>query len=503
MNKEIYVNEVNSIKEVISNMPLATKKNKQKHLVYVKEKLDFFTKKREEIISEMKYRFDIIDKKIEINEIDYEKLVQEKEELFQKLMIFNRYNTPYEKTGLDRCVFNINHYYEENLDFLNQEIKNAVECFKKVGVCLNKDDFWYSDYVNEYMSVFFTNASDIKNKLDEIFWKAPNLIHQIAMSIRSLYFKYEKNFINYYEDMKNKILKESSYDDLVNRYNYLSIVIENKDLSMDVIYKNIMDGTLNLSDFSDEKYQQYINTLSDDVIDDDNMNKLFNTLYEYSIYKEYKFIIDKFIDIYKEKDKYKDVYKKLRKEIDKQEKKIYKLNKKIHFQQKWFKNEEKIEMLGISINNEISLLKDKYKTLEIDKIYEKISSLNNNTSYYDVLFLVASNYSFLREILMENNADITLEEIDRIELFLLTFVLSNRLTILDNISVLDETNITYVISSRYKLLNIKIEPDDVDNNLEHFMDTIKKINIINVLKKSSVTFDELEYQVNCKKFLIN
>ena len=45
MNKEEFINTSTSIKEVISNMPQTTKKNKQKYLAYLKEQLDKYKSK--------------------------------------------------------------------------------------------------------------------------------------------------------------------------------------------------------------------------------------------------------------------------------------------------------------------------------------------------------------------------------------------------------------------------------------------------------------------------
>ncbi|MBR3161163.1 MAG: hypothetical protein IKF19_00325 [Bacilli bacterium] len=501
MNKELLVNEINSIKEVISNMPQTTKKNKQKYLAYIKEKLDIYQKKEQELIEEIKKRCDEISQKEKTDNTDYNKIEEEKKIIFNKLLVLNEYNSPYEKIGLDKIIYNINHYYEENLETLNEDIKQALNCFKKAGISLSSEDFWYSKYLKEYMKVYLTEKEDskVKQKLDEIYWKSPNIINEIAISIIDLYNKNEKNFKTYLIHEKDKILKDIKYQELVNKYNNLLKTISEKEFFLDTLSPKFISGIENIKDFEPDKYEAYINTLSNSKIDTETLEKLSSSLYEYKIYKEYKFIIDKFIEIYKEKDKFKNIYKTLIKDIKKQEKKIKKINKQIKVQEKWFKKQEKIEMLEVSLKNEITILKEKYQDIDITRINEIISTLNNNTTYYDAFKIISSNYTYLRKILTEENSEITDKDIDDKQKFLQEFLLSNKLTILDNITILNETSIANIISNRYKLLNLKLEGDDIENNFDSIIETLRKIKIINVINNSDVKASDIEFQIEAEK----
>ena len=503
MNKELLVNEINSIKEVISNMPQTTKKNKQKYLAYIKEKLDIYHQKEILTINEIKKRFDEISQKEQKDNNNYQQIEEEKNILFDQLLILNEYNTPYEKINLDKIIYNINHYYEENLDSLNEEIKKALSCFQKVNIKLSNNSFWYSKYLNEYMNKFITENDNtmVKQLLDEVYWKSPDIIAEIAISIIDLYNKNEKTFKEHFNSEKNNILKNTNQKELIDKYNDLSKNIKNQEYTIDNLAKNFINGTENTKDYEQDKYESYLNLISNNKVEQDTLEKLSNTLYEYKVYKEYKFIIDKFIEIYKEKDKYKNIYKNLIKDIKKQEKKVKKINNQIKRQEKWFKKQEKIEMLELSLKNEINILKEKYQDIDIIRINEQISNLNNNTTYYDAFKIITSNYTYLRKILEEENSDITDEEVDNKQKFLQEFLFSNKLTILDNINILNETSIANIISNRYKLLNLKLENEDIDNNLENIMETLRKIKIINIIDNSNIDISELEFQFEANKII--
>ena len=496
MNKDLYVEEVNQVKEVLSNMPQNNKSNKKKYLDYIKEELDKYNKMKNALIEEIKKRNNKISSKEVVDEIDYSKIEKQKKEIYDNLLILNKYNGPYEKIGLDKIIFNINKYYEGNLEDLNNEIKKGINCFNNIGIELTTEDFWYSKYLKEYMATLLggNNTEEAKQKLNEIYWKSPNIINQVAMNLNSLYYKYEKKFIEYFEKKKESIISLNSRDFLIDNYNKLSDALKEKDYLISNISKRMITNEDNIKDFSSDKLQSYLETFSSSEIENTNLIKLENSLYEYSMYNKYKFLIDEYITTYKEKDKYKNVYKNLLKEISKEEGKIKGINKKIAFQEKWGKNSNKIEMLEINLNTLVEALKEKYNDLQIQKVNELTSQFEDNLSYYDILEVISTHYVYLRKILTTNNDAITDKEIEDVELELTDFLLNNKLKILDNISVLDSSSIPSIISNIYKLLNIKIEESDIEANLDNYIELLRKIKIINIINNSEITYDELLFQ---------
>ena len=503
MNKELYLQMTNEVKEVLTNMPQNNKKNKQKYLVYVKEQLDIYNKKKEELIEELKKRNNLILEKEKEVDINKETLEATKKQILDKLLILETSNTPYEKIGLDKTIYNINKYYEENLESLNEEIHKAINCFKEVGVILTSKDFWYSKHLSKYMYVLLNSkdSNEIKKTFNTVYWKFPNIVNQIAMNLKHLYYKYEKNFINYYKIKTQQILSQTTKEKLIIEYNNIQNKLEEDYYSIHNISDRFLKGEDSIADFSTDKYDSYIESITNKENDYDNLIKFNNTIKEYKMYLKYKYIIDAFIELYKEKDKYKNVYKALKNDIKKEEKKLLKTNKKIISQEKWFKDNNKIEMLEINVNNIIAGLKEKYNDLEIQKINELISISSDNLSYYDILKIAATNYIYIRKILISNNPETTDEEIDEVIKELTEFIYRNNLTILDNLSVLTENSIPKIISNNYKLLNIKVEENDLESNVDNYVELLRKIRIINYLNSSNLSYDELLFQVEAQKII--
>ena len=107
------------------------------------------------------------------------------------------------------------------MDALNEDIRDAIACFRDVGVKLSIQDFCYSRFVKDYIRVILNgqdNDEAIKKKLDEVYWKCPKVMNQIACNFHYLYYRYEKYFIRYYEKLKNGVLVHNTYDDIHQKY---------------------------------------------------------------------------------------------------------------------------------------------------------------------------------------------------------------------------------------------------------------------------------------------
>lgn len=496
MNKDLYIKETEQVKEVLSNMPQNNKSNRKKYLSYIQEELDKYTEMKNNLIEEIKKRYNNISSKEVEEKVDYEKVVEQKKQIYDDLLILNQNNSPYEKIGLDKIIYSINNYHEGNLENLNKEIKKGLECFKKAGIELTSEEFWYSRYLQEYMELLLQGNDNVeaKEKLNEIYWKSPNIINQIAMNLNNLYYKYEKKFEEYYKNKIEVLLANNTKKNLIDYYNKLSQILSQEEYSIYNISQRMIKGEDSIKDFSPEKYKSYLESFGLSELEKETLDKLGNTLYEYKMYTKYKFLIEEYIKIYKEKDKYKTSYKTLLKEISKEEGKIRKINKKILHQEKWGKNANKIEILNINLNNSVEILKEKYNDLQIQRVNELTSGFEDNLSYYDILQVISTHYVYLRKILVSDNESITEEEINNIQRELIDFLLNNKLTILDNISVLDESSIPDIISNIYKLLNINIEASDIEANLDSYIELLRKINIFNIINSSPITYEELLFQ---------
>lgn len=494
--------KITSIKEVLSTMPQNNKKNKTKYLEYVSSLLEEYQDLEQEVKQELLSRQEKLLTKMKKNTIDFSGLEQEKKDDEEKIFILNPYNTPYEKMDLDRLIYEIMHFYKDDFDALNEDINSTISCFKEAGIPLATKDFCYSPYVEEYMNLILKESSKeiLKTSFDNIYWKCPNIIFQIALNFKYLYYKNEKKVKKYYQIKTSKI--NIGLEELTKKYHEVILneqQEEEQDLSQ--LFSKFLNKTLNIADYAEEKIEKLETSLAKEAIEIDTIYKFYDSLYEYQGYLKYSYIIEEFIKLYQEKDKYKNIYKNTLKEIKKQESKIFKINHQIKRQEKYFKKSNKKNILLLNLNEQIDIVKTKYNELEFHKFYELISNLDDNTSYYDILSISLSYPIYLREIIEKNKEGITDLEINQELSSLQEFLLRPNLTILNNIKIKEKIDIALVISDRYKLLNLNISKDDIENNIASLMDSLSKIKISHIIKNSQVTYQELLFLYNIQNIL--
>ena len=491
-----------SIKEVLSTMPQNNKKNKTKYLEYLSSLLEEYQQFSQTLKEEIISRQEKILTKMKKNSIDFFGLEQEKKVDEEQIFLLNPYNTPYEKMDLDRLIYEIMHFYKDDFDALNEDINSTISCFKEAGIPLATKDFCYSPYVEEYMSLVLNESSKevIKISFDNIYWKCPNIIFQIALNFKYLYYKNEKKFKKYYQIKTSKI--NIGLEELTKKYHELLKKEQTeKETDLQQLLINFLNKTLNIADYTEEKIEKLETSLAKEVIEIETIYKFYDSLSEYQGYLKYSYIIDEFIKLYQEKDKYKNIYKNTLKEIQKQENKILKINHQIKRQEKYFKKSNKKNILLLNLNEQIEIVKTKYNELEFHKFYELISNLDDNTSYYDILNISRSYPIYLRKIIEKNKEGITDLEINQELSSLQEFLLRPNLTILNNIKIKEKIDIALVISDRYKLWNLNISKDDIENNITSLMASLAKIKISHIIKNSQVTYQELLFLYNIQNIL--
>ena len=88
-----------SLVEVLEIMPKNNKKNRVKYFEYIDDKIDIYMKKKEIVLDEIKRRY--CDLYEESSSFDDFELLELKDSIKKK----NIFNTSYEKSGLDFCVY--------------------------------------------------------------------------------------------------------------------------------------------------------------------------------------------------------------------------------------------------------------------------------------------------------------------------------------------------------------------------------------------------------------
>ena len=182
-------NKITSTKEVLSNMPKNNKKNKIKYLEYLSNLIEEYSNLKKELDKEINIRQDKIMMNIKKSTIDFSNTNKKTQELETNLLILNAYNTPYEKINLDKTIYEIMHFYKDDFEALNEDINSVINNFNIIGIELKPSHFCYSPYVKEYMSLILNKASQDKLKecFENIYWKCPNIIFQIALNFKYLY----------------------------------------------------------------------------------------------------------------------------------------------------------------------------------------------------------------------------------------------------------------------------------------------------------------------------
>ena len=132
---------------------------------------------------------------------------------------------------------------------------------------------------------------------------------------------------------------------------------------------------------------------------------------------------------------------------------------------------DKFNFYNSVVNEDINKLKTLYDELQDNYFLERVSSLNDDSTLYDVLYLVASNYNYLNLLMKKNNIESKNEYNDLCE-----FVFYPHINILSNILINDERDIATIIIDRYNLFGFDLNNDLLGkDNLDNI---IANVNII-------------------------
>lgn len=469
-----YNKKIGVQKEVLEALPRNNAKNNKLYkekVIELKEQYDndLMLLSEEIIKRKNEYMNALPDKKID-------EITISMKDIYNKLLIGNCFNSSYEKSGLDKLLYRLGHFYTDTHEDINKNILAILDIFKLVGVSINSDDFCYSYYSNLYMKKLLSVISDdnrddiLKDCFDELYWKCPDIISHITLNFKYLYCINKKMFDEYY----NNILSEVTNGNLRNNYSGLFIERENCIFNSKYLYMNdFINNKLDINDYSSDRikkaYGYILNGTPNDDINEDVIN-LSYSLIEYKNYLRFKYIIDDIKNLYKEKDKYKGVYNSKKKEISKLEKKIFKQNRKI-FKLANGNKTDKFNFYNSVVNEDINKLKTLYDELQDNYFLERVSSLNDDSTLYDVLYLVASNYNYLNLLMKKNNIDSKNEYNDLCE-----FVFYPHINILSNILINDERDIATIIIDRYNLFGFDLNNDLLGkDNLDNIIDNVNII----------------------------
>ena len=518
-------------KEVLSALPVNNKKNLKAYkdkVAEVKREYEYYLEK---VTQEMKRR--VIKIKSVLPDPKIAKLEQEIQYM-DKIKLLNEDITSFEKMELDEILYVLKRFYKNNLELVNDAILRAIEKFRMVGIDLRGRDFNYSIYTKEYMTVFLgesklgdSNSPKVKETFEQIYWKCPDIIIHIEMNFRNLFLKNEREINKYFDTASKQIMKELglNQEEAIAKYNSMQdrlIDMKNKDTAL--ILEKFLNGEEATKDYEEiavkKNYKKLLGVdqteIEHDKLEEYNSNilKMSNSLYEYKNYLKFKYIYDEVLGIYKSNDKFKAQCNEKRKQINKLEAKLFKTNKRVeNFEKhkrlilklfnKSNQNNNKLENINTDANEKILELKDIYREYESNKIKAIITTkLNDSSSIYDALVLVAPFYSFLVETIIKQFEDISQDDIKKtIEKFR-EFIKYPNITIINNIKISEEKDITIVIKDKYSLCDINVTKEDLnEDNIDNLISSVDNICKYNYLRHSKVKLNDVNYVLQANKIL--
>lgn len=500
------VEKIDTEKEILSALPRNNEKNEQKYLEKVKKLEKKYKKYKTEIREYLEKEYNSYIKVEENSEIE---LLKGRINTIEKVLyLLSDEKNSLEKMNLDRILYNLSRYYRNNLDDVNKEISECIRMFREVEINLTEDDFNYSEYTKEYMKVFldekdYKTSEKLKNKFEEIYWKCPEIIVQISLNIRNIYLN-KMNVINrFYDKAKNDLLKkwDKKPEEIIKAYIELKKKLEEREeQDKKILLSKFLEGELKTQDYSKEKIHEIYEKLIDGTdIDKEQINKnvvnFLNNIYEYKNYLNFQFIIDDIKEIYNGKEANKKRFAEIKKQIEINEKKLKKTNKGNIFKKETGKNIEQEKI--------IAELQELYKELDREQFNQKIyDNIKENSSLYEVLVYAKSDYSYMANCFIKNNPQILPEEIVENINELKKFMKSPYHTIMKNIHISDDKNIQIIIKDRYRLLNFKVEKEDLDEgNIDSLERNLKAMKMSLDLEKAGLDIEDIEIVCKMKDLL--
>ena len=309
-----------------------------------------------------------------------------------------------------------------------------------------------------------------------------------------------------FEKAKNDLLKkwDKKPEEIIKAYIEIKEKLNEKEKQdKKILLSKFIDGELKPQDYSKEKISEIYEKLidNDENLDKEQINKnivsFLNNIYEYKNYLKFQFIIEDIKDIYSKKEENKKNYFETKKQIEASEKKLRKINKPSFFKKEKGKNIEQEKL--------ISKLQELYKELDKEQFNKKIyENLKENASLFEVLVLAKSDYSYMANCFIKNDPEILPEEIVENINDLKQFMKSPYHTIMKNVHILEEKDLQLIIKDRYRLLNFKVEKEDLDeNNVDILEKNLKTIELSLNLEKAKLDIKDIEKVCKIKDLLKN
>ena len=492
VNKDI--EKINSDIEVL---PKNNAKNIQRYNDYIEECIVKYSSSSNECEAEIKRR--ISENESKFKDLTFE--VKENTIDYNTLKLSDQRVRVSEKMNIDYLFFKLEHSSSNNLSDENEIIMQIINLFKACGIKLTEKDFYYSENVTTYIKSLLNNDSNIQEIFNNIYWKTPDIIKQIELNIKSIYYKNESKLKNFYNE------KYASFDFSTFIKNFRNQNTANemaKHQSVKYIYDLFINGDLDVNDFLVEsRIQDLISSLLSNPSDEknyENLVKLRNSLKEYQGFTKFEYIVTDFKELFTHREEFKGLFENKLKDIAKKEKNLISLNKKINKTGLFKLKKNKLADTKLERNNLINELVADYEELNDLKIKDSISNyISNETSYYDVLKFTTYNFNYFVKLLEKNGDELVIENIDNKLLELNKFIYDNSCEIINNIQLSQEKDIPKIISEMYKLNSLNVQEDKIGN--DSYIQTVDKLLIYYDIYALKINLKDIKFIIDAKAIL--
>ena len=494
--KEYILKDIETVKANLEILPKKTKVNKAKYNEYLEEQLKKITPMIEEAEKEISKRVE------QIKKHNTEESLPEERELLDiaKVKRLSSLSSSSNKMNLDYYLYELSSFENNNLEKINGVILKILLAFKEVGIILTPKDFEYSEVVQKYMDTLINDYDNIEKVFDDIYWENSNIITQIELNIRYLYFKHKKEIDKYYES-----LKEESLDEYLTKYIELKTNQKlNEYQNRTYLFNNFINHTLMLTAYSEKTIDGLLTDIILDREDEDNylnLTKLSSSLSEYNEYLNFEYIIKDIKELFTKKEEYKGKYDLKLKDITKKEKELFSLNKQINKTGLFKPNLKKINELKLKRNTTITDILSLYIELDELTIQNDIyNNVTNETTYQDILKLTCFNTKYFIKLLKDQIDNLTIEDINQNITNLFEYAFGSEINIISNIAISEEKDIPKIIKDKYRLLNISINEENLNkDDIEKVQKNIEDLIIYYNIKKINLNIQDIDFIFKTEK----
>lgn len=494
--KEYILKDIETVKANLEILPKKTKVNKAKYNEYLEEQLKKITPMIEEAEKEISKRVE------QIKKHNTEESLPEERDLLDiaKVKRLSSLSSSSNKMNLDYYLYELSSFENNNLEKINGVILKILLAFKEVGIILTPKDFEYSEVVQKYMDTLINDYDNIEKVFDDIYWENSNIITQIELNIRYLYFKHKKEIDKYYES-----LKEEPLDEYLTKYIELKTNQKlNEYQNRTYLFNNFINHTLMLTAYSEKTIDGLLTDIILDREDEDNylnLTKLSSSLSEYNEYLNFEYIIKDIKELFTKKEEYKGKYDLKLKDITKKEKELFSLNKQINKTGLFKPNLKKINELKLKRNTTITDILSLYIELDELTIQNDIyNNVTNETTYQDILKLTCFNTKYFIKLLKDQIDNLTIEDINQNITNLFEYAFGSEINIISNIAISEEKDIPKIIKDKYRLLNISINEENLNkDDIEKVQKNIEDLIIYYNIKKINLNIQDIDFIFKAEK----